>query len=228
MHTDDVWHTYLLSRTLGKPGCPPRPTQVDNLFSSLSAEPVAAASLGQVYRGTLREDGREVAIKVQRPDLLGRISLDLLLLRSGAARLKEAQGLNSDLVGLVDDWGRGFVDELDYRREAANQRAFLSSIQQTPLRDVVTAPEVLESLSTDRVLTSVWVDGERLEKSQVTPRGTPIAPICWVITRAGHHARSPSMLRPATWASVPSTPLGTCPHRLRTSRSSAESRSTHT
>ena len=123
-----------------------RAVQVDDLFSSLSAEPVASASLGQVYRGTLRDGGQEVAIKVQRPDLLERISLDLLLLRTGAARLKEARGLNSDLVGLVDDWGRGFVDELDYRREADNQIAFLGAIEQTPLRNVVTAPAVVASL----------------------------------------------------------------------------------
>lgn len=66
----------------------------------------------------------------------------------------------------VDDWGRGFVDELDYLREADNQRAFLASIGETPLRDVVTAPEVISELSTDRVLTTAWVDGERLERSQ--------------------------------------------------------------
>ncbi|KAL1524793.1 hypothetical protein AB1Y20_019674 [Prymnesium parvum] len=139
---------------------------IGGLFASLSEEPVAAASLGQVYRGVLKKGGVQVAVKVQRPDTLDRISLDLLLLRAMAARLKEWRNLNSDLVGLVDDWGRGFVDELDYTKEADNQRAFIESIKETPLRDVVTAPKVIGDLSTDRVLTTEWIDGERLELSQ--------------------------------------------------------------
>lgn len=150
----------IMEREWGRP--------VSEIFSSLSNEPVAAASLGQVYRGTLKESGVEVAVKVQRPDTLERISLDLLILRFLAERIKKWQNLNSDLAALVDDWGRGFIDELDYTREADNQRAFIASIQDTPLRDVVTAPEVVTALSTDCVLTTEWVIGERLEKSQAT------------------------------------------------------------
>ena len=52
----------ILEEELGKP--------VDEIFSEFSEEPVAAASLGQVYRARLRGDGREVAIKVQRPDIM--------------------------------------------------------------------------------------------------------------------------------------------------------------
>uniref|UniRef100_A0A7S4F554 Protein kinase domain-containing protein n=1 Tax=Chrysotila carterae TaxID=13221 RepID=A0A7S4F554_CHRCT len=137
---------------------------VDRLFRSLSSTPVAAASLGQVYRGVLK-DGREVAVKVQRPDVLEPISLDLYLLRSLAKPFKESRNLNTDIVGLVDDWGRGFVDELDYTREAANSESFLRSIAKTPLASVVTAPEVVGELSTKRVLTTLWVNGARLELS---------------------------------------------------------------
>ena len=139
---------------------------VDQLFSSLSAEPVAAASLGQVYKGVLREDGREVAIKVQRPGVEGGIALDLLLIRAGATAFKSAMKLNTDLVGLVDDWGRGFVDELDYELEAGNAVAFEESIADSPLAGVVTAPKVDARLSTKKVLVTDWIDGERLEKSQ--------------------------------------------------------------
>lgn len=149
---------------------------VSRLFEKLSPTPVAAASLGQVYRGTLRADGREVAVKVQRPDVLEQIALDLFLLRVIAGPLKEWQNLNSDLVGLVDDWGRGFVDELDYKREATNARDFLKSISTTPLADVVTAPEPLEELSSRVVLTTAWIDGERLERSQ----NADVAALCGV------------------------------------------------
>merc|ERR1719359_978212 len=83
---------------------------VDDLFMPLSPTPVAAASLGQVYRGVLRDGEQEVAIKVQRPEMAATIALDLLLIRAAASALKTLRNLNTDLVGLVDDWGRGFVN----------------------------------------------------------------------------------------------------------------------
>ena len=139
---------------------------VRDLFSVRTEVPVAAASLGQVYRGTLRDGNIDVAIKVQRPEMEGTISLDLIIIRSAAAAVKKLQSMNSDLVGLVDDWGRGFVDELDYTLEASNTAAFFESIAESPLSEVVTAPEVVQPLSTRRVLVTKWIDGERLERSQ--------------------------------------------------------------
>ena len=146
----------------------PNSAAVDSLFGSsgLSSEPVAAASLGQVYRGVLKEGGREVAVKVQRPGVEDGIALDLLLIRAIMATFKRVSGANTDLIGLVDDWGRGFVDELDYELEASNAEEFVSSIADSPLAGVVTAPTVDRKLSTKRVLVTGWVDGERLERSQ--------------------------------------------------------------
>ena len=85
---------------------------VAGVFEYLSAEPIASASLGQVYKGRLKGTGQEVAVKVQRPDVLPEISLDLYILRFFAPIIKERQNLNSDVLGLVDEWGRGFVAEL--------------------------------------------------------------------------------------------------------------------
>jgi predicted unusual protein kinase regulating ubiquinone biosynthesis (AarF/ABC1/UbiB family) len=68
-------------------------------------------------------------------------------------------------VGTVDAWGTGFVDELDYLQEARNGEYFNQQIQQTPLKDVVLAPKVVEELSTAKVLVTEWVDGERLDRS---------------------------------------------------------------
>ncbi|EKX47533.1 hypothetical protein GUITHDRAFT_137316 [Guillardia theta CCMP2712] len=93
--------------------------------------PIAAASLGQVYRARLK-DGREVAVKVQRPNILERIALDMHLIRESAPLLKKL-GAPGDIEGLVDDWGFGFVNELDYRKEGENAEAFMESISKTPL-----------------------------------------------------------------------------------------------
>lgn len=101
----------LILEGLGKP--------VEDIFSELSTEPIAAASLGQVYKGQLRETGDVVAVKVQRPGVLEGISRDLFLLRQGARALELIPSVQSDLVALIDTWAFRFFDELDYVQEVA-------------------------------------------------------------------------------------------------------------
>jgi predicted unusual protein kinase regulating ubiquinone biosynthesis (AarF/ABC1/UbiB family) len=137
---------------------------VDSVLSKLSPEPIAAASLGQVYRGTMK-DGREVAIKVQRPKIMNQIALDMHLLREFAPVAKRTFNLNTDISGTVDAWGMGFIDELDYVQEAENGKMFMEKIQKTPLKDVVLSPAVIDEWSTRKVLVTEWIDGERLDKS---------------------------------------------------------------
>jgi predicted unusual protein kinase regulating ubiquinone biosynthesis (AarF/ABC1/UbiB family) len=137
---------------------------IDSVLSKISDTPVAAASLGQVYKGTLK-DGREVAIKVQRPQIMTQIALDMHLLREFAPIAKRTFNLNTDAAGTVDAWGGGFVDELDYIQEAENGKYFMKRIQETPLKDVVLAPDVVDDLTTPIVLVTEWIDGERLDKS---------------------------------------------------------------
>ena len=138
--------------------------KIDDVFSELSLEPVASASIGQVYRGRLRETGEEVAVKVQRPKVLSDVALDLHMLRSLAPWYQESKDINTDLVGLVDAWGEGFVNELDYRKEAKYTKEFSQAMKDRGLGSVF-APEVVDDLCTIHVLTTKWVDGERLEKS---------------------------------------------------------------
>lgn len=138
--------------------------KIDDIFSSLSLEPVASASIGQVYRGTLRETGEEVAVKVQRPAVLSNVALDLYMLRSIAPMYQKSKEINTDLVGLVDAWGEGFVNELDYKKEAKATAEFSQAMKERGLLSVF-APEVVEHLSSTHVLTTKWVDGERLSDS---------------------------------------------------------------
>lgn len=139
--------------------------------TELPSRPVAAASLGQVYKVTLknRDDGkstpRQVAIKVQRPDITTQIALDMHLLREFAPIAKQTFNLNTDTVGTVDAWGKGFVDELDYYQEAKNAQHFLDKIKLTPLKDVVLAPEVVDEYTSSTCLMTEWIDGQRLDRS---------------------------------------------------------------
>lgn len=144
-----------IAQELGRP--------VESIFPELTAETktVASASVGQVYK--VRYNNEFVAVKVQRPNILEQIALDMHLLRIILPFIRDLAGLQSDVFGIVDGWGRGFVDELDYEQEAENANTFMRSLVGTPLEGVVFAPEVVPEISTRRVLTTKWVDGERLE-----------------------------------------------------------------
>ena len=133
-------------------------------LTGMSREPIAAASLGQVYKAEL--DGQPVAVKVQRPQIQDRIALDMHLVRDYAAPLASLVGVPGDLVGTADAWGQGFVAELDYGAEAANAESFNDDIADGPLAGAVFAPKVVREASSRRVLTTEWVDGERLDRAQ--------------------------------------------------------------
>jgi len=138
--------------------------KIDDVFSELSLQPVASASIGQVYRGRLLSTGDEVAVKVQRPAVLSNVALDLHMLRSLAPMYQKSKEINTDLEGLVDAWGEGFVNELDYRAEARYTTEFSKAMKERGLGSVF-APEVVEELSSIHVLTTKWVDGQRLADS---------------------------------------------------------------
>eukprot|EP00929_Paragymnodinium_shiwhaense_P067581 TRINITY_DN33994_c0_g1_i1.p1 TRINITY_DN33994_c0_g1~~TRINITY_DN33994_c0_g1_i1.p1 ORF type:complete len:749 (+),score=178.28 TRINITY_DN33994_c0_g1_i1:166-2412(+) len=155
--------TRIMERELGKP--------VDQVFDTISPEPIASASLGQVYKAKAI-DGPEVAVKVQRPGVEEVIALDLFLLRAGSgplmAFLELVAPVNTDLIGLVDAWGEGFVGELDYLQEAKNTKDFQEAIQSTPLGGAVCSPPVVDRLTTPKVLVTEWINGERLENSEAS------------------------------------------------------------
>lgn len=143
-------------------GCPP-----SKIFSYLSPEPVAAASLGQVYRGVLH-DGSEVAVKVQRPGVAVSISLDILVLRRLAKQIRAWRKLNTDVPLLVDEWAASLFKELDYREEAANGKRFGDLYRHL---EGVYVPRMYSDLTTRRVLVMEWVNGERL-KTAYSAAGT--------------------------------------------------------
>eukprot|EP00741_Cyanophora_paradoxa_P012956 tig00020660_g12512.t1 len=148
-----------------------RPWQ--EVFSELSPEPVAAASLGQVYRGRLLS-GQEVAVKprsppfppahpphqVQRPGVAASIALDLLILRRGAALLKRRRKLRSDLVGIVDEFGTRLYDELNYVAEGQNAARFAALY--CPHFPDIRVPRIYFEHTTARVLVMEWITGTKL------------------------------------------------------------------
>ncbi|KAI9199975.1 hypothetical protein LWI28_000963 [Acer negundo] len=134
---------------------------IDELFSEISPEPVAAASLGQVYQARLRQSRQVVAVKVQRPGVQAAISLDILILHFVAGLIKIAGKFNTDLQAVVDEWASSLFRELDYKKEANNGLKFRQLYGGLP--DVL-VPYMYAEKTTRKVLTMQWVEGERLSE----------------------------------------------------------------
>ena len=118
--------------------------------------PIASASIGQVYRATLKATQQTVAVKVQRPDAIENAALDMFILRKGAAFLKKRFKLRSDLVGIVDVFGSQLFKELDYVQEARNCLKFREMYGTIPN---IYVPDAYLNLTTTRVLTMEFVEG---------------------------------------------------------------------
>ena len=134
------------------------------LFEQFPDYPVAAASLGQVYKARLA-DGRWVAVKVQRPNLAYLLRRDLVLIRLLAISAAPLLPLNLGfgLGTIIDEFGRTLFEEIDYRREADNAERFAGLFAEHP---EVTVPAVERHLSARRVLTTTWINGTKLQQRQ--------------------------------------------------------------
>jgi predicted unusual protein kinase regulating ubiquinone biosynthesis (AarF/ABC1/UbiB family) len=132
----------------------------ESIFVSLSENPIAAASLGQVYRGRLH-NGDEVAIKVQRPHLLPILTLDLYLIRWGVQWLSPwlPVNLGHDLTLIVDEFGIKLFEEIDYINEGKNAEKFAYNFRDNPN---VKVPRIYWDYTSQRVLTLEWIQGYKL------------------------------------------------------------------
>lgn len=133
---------------------------VDELFKRFPDAPVAAASLGQVYH-TYLPSGVEVAVKVQRPDLLETFAVDL-----GALQLitrlvsRYTNWLGSlPLLEILEEFDRKLHEEVDYRLEADQADRFRANFSRFP---GVAIPEMYRSHSSRRVLTMTYMHGVRV------------------------------------------------------------------
>jgi aarF domain-containing kinase len=168
-----------LRASLAAQGAPPP----EEIFESMSAfdTPVAAASIGQVYRARLKPgkvngvtEPVTVAVKLQRPDILDAVSLDLYIIRrsvqalaalpaAGTTRMARIARSAQAFVEVLDTAATRFLEELRYDVEADNSEAFAALMTASPsVRDVIKTPKVFRTFSSGSVLVQEWVDGVRL------------------------------------------------------------------
>jgi predicted unusual protein kinase regulating ubiquinone biosynthesis (AarF/ABC1/UbiB family) len=131
----------------------------EEVYAELSPNPIAAASLGQVYKGKLKT-GEKVAVKVQRPDLIRCITLDVYIMRglAGWAKVK-IKRLRSDLVAITDELASRIFEEINYLHEGQNAEKFAQLYGHIP---EIYVPKIYWEYTGRRVLTMEWVEGTKL------------------------------------------------------------------
>ncbi|HLY50249.1 MAG TPA: AarF/ABC1/UbiB kinase family protein, partial [Solirubrobacteraceae bacterium] len=139
--------------------------RIADVFEDFEEEPVAAASIGQVYRARLT-DGRDVAVKVQYPGVAAAVRADMQNLGLILRVLKRiAPGLDPKAIG--DEIRNRIEEELDYELEASNQRTLARIFREHPF---IYVPDVISSLSHERVMVSEFVSGTRFEELKGYPQ----------------------------------------------------------
>jgi predicted unusual protein kinase regulating ubiquinone biosynthesis (AarF/ABC1/UbiB family) len=157
--------------------------RISKLFESFDEDPLGSASLGQAHAATLR-GGREVVVKVQRPNIREKLAADIEFFREFASFMTDhtSAGRRVDFVGIIRQLERALADELDYRVEARNAAHFRRSLAQFPR---LLVPRVIDGYSTERVLTTERVRGVKIDAvSPVTRTELDLHPIADELMRA--------------------------------------------
>ncbi len=128
-------------------------------FKTFGQEAAAAASLGQVHRATL-PDGRDVACKLQYPDMPSVVEADLRQLRLAMGVYKRMDS-TLDNEEAYQELAARLREELDYRREASHMRMYGAMLRGTP---GVAVPTPVDELTTTRLLTMTWLQGSPILK----------------------------------------------------------------
>ncbi|KHN07007.1 Hypothetical protein glysoja_023190 [Glycine soja] len=140
---------------------------INEIFKDISPAPIAAASLGQVYKAHLHS-GELVAVKVQRPGMSLSLTLDALLFNMIGGQLKRFAKARKDLLVAVNEMVRHMFDEIDYVLEGKNAERFASlycwstSGVKQKRTNSVKAPKIYWDYTCSTVLTMEWIDGIKL------------------------------------------------------------------
>jgi ubiquinone biosynthesis protein len=134
-----------------------------DVFSRIDREPVASASIGQIH-GALLRTGREVVVKVRRPDIVEQVTLDLDLLRSitSSAESRSETARLLQLAPLAEELEAHLTAELDFVEEAHNAGVIAELVQDF---EHLVVPQVVHPHVTERVLVLERIDGERVTEA---------------------------------------------------------------
>lgn len=138
--------------------------RIEDIFESFDEQPVAAASLGQVYRAKLRT-GQDVAVKVQRPDIEERIDFDIVVLHRLVRILERYPDVvrGVDWQGSLDEFRSTIAEELDYESEIRNAEMFRKNFAEWK---EVYVPRIFQVFSSRRLIVMEFIEGLKVTDSE--------------------------------------------------------------
>jgi ubiquinone biosynthesis protein len=146
------------------------PQSPEQIFQSINYTAIAAGSIAQTHQATL-QDGRRVALKVQRPGIETIVRRDIELIRSIAALMAGTDfGKQYDIVGLADEFAQALRAELDFTQEAHYTEQLRQNLAKGRWFDPrqIVVPEIHRSLTTPKMLVMQWLDGLPILSAQLT------------------------------------------------------------
>ena len=143
----------VIEEELGKP--------LEEVYSEFNEEPLGSASIGQVYKATLKESGEEVAVKVQKPGIYDIIVPDVKILNNLAGTVDKyvTKSRTFNLPAMAKEFERSIFKELDYMEEVRNLSKIRNNFKDV---DYIKFPEVYQENCTSKVITMELIDGYEL------------------------------------------------------------------
>ena len=152
---------HLIEQELGQP--------IPNVFSNVEQKAIAAGSIGQVHRATLR-NGQQVALKVQRPGIDVIVAQDIGLIKNLAELVALTDfGKDFDIVALAEEFTNALQAELDFTAEARYTETLRQNLQQSPWYDPeqIIVPQVYWQATTGKILTLQWLEGKPILEAEL-------------------------------------------------------------
>ena len=131
---------------------------IEDVYSEFNEDPLGSASIGQVYKATLKESGEQVAVKVQKPGIYEVISVDVQIMKSIAEKADKyiTKTRTFNLPAMVKEFERSIFKELDYMEEVMNMQKVTKNFEH---EDYIKIPKVYTDYCSDKVITMELIDG---------------------------------------------------------------------
>jgi len=140
----------VLETELGRP--------LEEIYSEFNEEPLGSASIGQVYKATLKETGQEVAVKIQKPNIYNIIDADVKILNNLAGKADKyiTKSRTYNLPAIMKEFERSIFKELNYMEEITNIQKITNNFKED---ETISIPQAFKEYSTSKVITMELVDG---------------------------------------------------------------------
>jgi predicted unusual protein kinase regulating ubiquinone biosynthesis (AarF/ABC1/UbiB family) len=144
---------------------------IEDVFTVINPIPIAAGSIAQIHRATLK-DGREAAIKVQRPAIDKIVAQDIILIQGIAELVSLTEfGQNYDIVKLAEEFTQAVKAELDFTLEASYTDQLRQNLAQSRWFDpqALVIPKIYWDITTEKLLAMEWLEGKPLLDAEIFP-----------------------------------------------------------